>query len=108
MNIKITSVRYIRNHILEIDFNDYTTKRFDFSKLVNFKSELGKPLKKIEFFKKVKVISHGRGIMWQNGYDCCADWLRYYAMDESKEWENFSDKISLEERIKFSRKKQVA
>jgi len=108
MNIKIASVKHIKDHILEISFNDYTTRRFNFSKIIDYKSDLGAPLKNVGFFKKVKIVAHGGGIGWQNDYDCCADWLRYYALDESREWEKFNNKISLEARIKFLQKKKVA
>lgn len=102
--IKIIQILHVKDYILEMSFSDGCTKQFDFSELITF-SGITEPLKKIEYFKSVKIIADGRAFGWDNNYDCCADWARYYAKDLYSEWIEFDDSISLGQRMKITRQK---
>lgn len=107
MKLRIESVHYLDNYRIEVKFNDNCLKQFDFSKLLKFDNEMEKELLEISIFKNVKILAEGGGIGWPNGYDCCADWLRYYAIDETGEWTNFDDNVTLQDRIRITMKEKV-
>ena len=100
--IKILKVSYIKDYILEISFDDFCVKQFDFNELINFKG-LSQDLKNTEYFKTVKIYNSGRTLGWDNNYDCCADWLRYFAKDLNNEWKDIDDSINLRQRIGYTK-----
>ena len=108
MILKVTDVRHIKDHLLEVKFSDGCIKRFDFDKLNSYEGEMALPLKDVSFFSKVSIVANGGGIGWPNDYDCCVDWLRYFALDETGEWKKYDDSFSLDERIKLTEKKITA
>jgi hypothetical protein len=75
--IKILNIEHISDYILKLTFSDGTNKFLDFEKLIEFKG-IEEPLKNIQYFKSVKIINNGRAFGWDNDYDCCSDWARYY------------------------------
>lgn len=102
--IKIIQIRHIKDYILELSFDDNCVKQYNFLQLIDFKG-ISEPLKNIEYFKNVKIINNGRAFSWDNDYDCCADWARYYAKDLQDEWKDFDDDINLKQRIKITQQK---
>jgi hypothetical protein len=96
--ISIIKIRHIKEYILEITFDDNCVKRFDFEKLIVFNG-IAEPLKNINYFKNVNILNDGRSFGWDNNYDCCADWARYYAKDLSEEWKDIDEKFNLKQRI---------
>lgn len=101
--IKIIKITHIKNYILEISFDDNCVKQFDFEKLIVFKG-IAEQLKEIDYFKTVEIINDGRSFGWDNGYDCCADWVRYYANDINDEWKKVDENINLPQRIKIAQR----
>jgi hypothetical protein len=100
--IKITDIKHIQNYILEIAFDDGCIKRFDFAELFDFKG-IQAALQNPENFVRVKVSEDRRRIYWNNEYDCCVDWLRYFAKDADNEWDGFDDTIDLKQRMKIAK-----
>jgi hypothetical protein len=99
--IKITNVKVISDYIIELTFSDNCIKRYDFEQLIEFKG-VASALKDKEYFKKVEIIHNGRAIAWQNGYDCCADWARYYAADLEDTHKKFPQTATLSQRKKLA------
>jgi len=102
--IKINKISYIKDYILELEFSDGCIKQFDFLQLINFQG-IAEQLKDIEYFKNARIIDNGRAFGWENGYDCCAYWSRYFAKDTQNEWIDFDDSIDLKQRIKITQQK---
>lgn len=107
MKLRIDKLTYLDSYKIEVTFNDNCLKQFDFSKLLKFENEMEKELFDISLFKNVKIVAEGGGIGWTNNYDCCADWLRYYAVDESGEWANVDDIVSLQDRMRITMNEKV-
>lgn len=102
--INIIKIIHLKDYILEVTFDDNCVKQFDFKHLINFKG-ITEILKDIEYFKTVKILNDCRSFGWDNNYDCCADWARYYAKDLNDEWKDFDESIDLKQRIKIAQQK---
>ncbi len=76
--IKITKISPLDNHCILLVFSDGVKKIVDLSNIIQ-DDELTKPLANESYFKRVKIYSDGRGIYWDNSFDLCPDYLRYYA-----------------------------
>ncbi|MBM2814295.1 MAG: hypothetical protein HW421_1057 [Ignavibacteria bacterium] len=76
--IKINKIEPTSDYILKLTFSDGFEKYLDFEKLIDFKG-MAEPLKNIDYFRDVRIINNGRSFGWENEYDCCADWARFYA-----------------------------
>ena len=100
--ILIVNIRHIKDYILELSFDDDCVKQFDFRQLITFKG-ISEPLKNINYFKTAGIINGGRSFGWDNGYDCCADWIRYFANDLQNEWKDIDDSFGLKQRIKLAK-----
>ena len=72
---RVTSVRHIRDYVLELSFADGTTKQVDFRHRVVGRAGVFVPLEDVAFFKRVKVDSEAGTIVWPNGVDFCPDVL---------------------------------
>jgi hypothetical protein len=105
--ISITKIQYLGEHKLALTFSDGVTKSYNFDKLISYEN-WAKPLEEKHFFEQVKIYEDGRGIFWPNEYDCCPDWLRYYALDEKEEWIGYDDSFELKDRIKLIENKLFA
>jgi len=76
LNNRVTSVKSIRDFILEITFKDGKSFVLDFRPMVESESGwLYDDLKKPEIFQQVKV--NGLTLEWSTGLDFCPDGLRY-------------------------------
>ena len=101
--ILIVNISHIKDYILEISFDDDCVKQFDFTQLITFKG-ISEPLLNIDYFKTAEIINGGRSFGWDNGYDCCADWIRYFANDLQNEWIDIDDSVDLKQRIKMAKR----
>jgi hypothetical protein len=105
--IRIIEIKYLGAHKLALTFSDSVTKVYNFDGLISFEN-MANSLKDNHYFEQVKIYEDGRGIFWPNGFDCCPDWLRYYATDESNEWAEYDDSFELQDRIKLTENKIFA
>jgi len=103
-SIQILEVRHIKNHILEIRFDDGCVKQYDFLQILDFRG-VAEALKSIDFFKTVQIVENGRSLAWENGYDACADWARYYAQDLTDEWKGIEESVGLKQRMAIAQQK---
>lgn len=102
--ITVQKINHLQNYILEIEFSDGCIKHFDFSMIVAFNG-IAEALKEVDYFKNVSIINGGRAFGWENGYDCCADWARYYAPDLAEEWKDTAENVGLKQRIVEAQKR---
>ena len=76
LNNRVTSVKTVRDFILEITFKDGKSFTLDFRPMVESESGwLYDDLNDPEVFQKVKV--NGLTLEWPTGLDFCPDGLRY-------------------------------
>jgi hypothetical protein len=101
--IIILNICHIKDYILEFRFDDDCVKQYDFAQLFTFKG-ISEPLMDIDYFKTAEIINGGRAFGWDNGYDCCADWIRYFAIDLRNEWKDVDDSFGLKQRIKLAKR----
>ena len=100
--ILIVNICHIKDYILELSFDDDCVKQYDFEQLISFKG-ISEPLLNLDYFKTAEIINGGRSFGWDNGYDCCADWIRYFANDLQNEWKDIDDSVGLKQRIKLAK-----
>lgn len=72
---KISSVKYLSDHCLQILFNDGETRIVNFDKLIDKGGYYFGPLKDIELFKKVSLDEFNYTICWPNGAELSPDIL---------------------------------
>lgn len=73
MFLHITSLNYLEDYCLRLQFNDGTVKDVDLRKELN--GEVFAPLQDIELFKRVKVNPDSGTIEWPNGADFAPEFL---------------------------------
>lgn len=73
MNNDVVEVRYVREYIVWLRFQDGTSGEVDIQP--SFKGPVFEPLKDIEYFKKVRVDSEIGTIVWPNGADVAPETL---------------------------------
>lgn len=100
--IRISHVKHLQEHELEITFDDGCCKRYNFAGLFRFQG-VQAMLRDAAYFARVQVSDDHRRLFWENGYDCCADWLRYFADDCEHEWAGIADAVGLKERMQRTR-----
>ena len=69
----VKKVKYLNDYKLEIEFNSGETKVVDLSNHLD--GEIFEPLKKVEYFKTVKVNPEFETIYWENGADIAPEFL---------------------------------
>lgn len=72
MILHVTAARHVRDHLLEIAFNDGTTAQVDLSDLLD--GPIFEPLRDIEYFRSFSI--EGHTIAWPNGADFAPEYLR--------------------------------
>lgn len=77
--IHIQHITVIAPFHIHIRFDDGNEKSIDFQPFIRKDNALTAPLTDFDYFKTVKIYENGRGIYWDNDYDFCPDFLRYYA-----------------------------
>lgn len=75
MFLHVTAARHVRDHIVEITFNDTTTAHVDLSDSLD--GPIFEPLKDIEYFKLFSI--EGHTVAWPNGADFAPEYLRSLA-----------------------------
>lgn len=73
MIIGVKEVEYIQNFKLEIVFDNDSKKIVDLSNYLE--GEIFKPLKNLEYFKRVRVDEDIDTICWENGADFSPEFL---------------------------------
>lgn len=73
MNNDVVEVRYVREYVVWLRFQDGTSGEVDIQP--SFKGPVFEPLKDIEYFKKVRVDSEIGTIVWPNGADVAPETL---------------------------------
>lgn len=73
MFLHITSLNYLEDYCLRLQFNDGTVKDVDLRKELN--GEVFAPLQDIELFKQVKVNPDSGTIEWPDGADFAPEFL---------------------------------
>ena len=63
----VKKVKYLNDYKLEVEFNSGEIKVVDLSNHLD--GEIFEPLKKVEYFKTVKVNPEFETIYWENGAD---------------------------------------
>lgn len=75
----VKQVVYVEKYKLKLSFNDGKVKIIDFEEKLREAKNMFLPLKKIEYFKKVKT--DGTTLVWPNGLDLCPDSLYTQGVD---------------------------
>jgi hypothetical protein len=73
MNNDVVEVRYVRDYVVWLRFQDGTSGEVDIQP--SFKGPVFEPLREIEFFKRVRVDSEIGTIVWPNGADVAPETL---------------------------------
>ncbi len=71
--LHVNGVRYVRDYILEIDFDDGTTKAVNIEPLLT--GPVFEPLKDKETFSRIVVDPVSRTVVWPNGADLAPEAL---------------------------------
>jgi hypothetical protein len=71
--LHVDYVRYIRDYLLDITFDDGTRKTVDTEPLLT--GEMFEPLRNHEFFAKVTIDPISKTIVWPNGADLAPEAL---------------------------------
>jgi hypothetical protein len=72
--IKVIHAKHVEQFILDLSFNDGTTKRINFKPLL--KGEIFEPLKEITYFKSFRL--NPFTVEWENGADFSPEFLHEY------------------------------
>lgn len=73
MNNDVVEVRYVREYVVWLRFQDGTSGEVDIQPSI--KGPVFEPLRDIEFFKRVRVDSEIGTIVWPNGADVAPETL---------------------------------
>jgi hypothetical protein len=73
MNNDVVEVRYVREYVVWLRFQDGTSGEVDIQP--SFKGPVFDPLRDIEFFKRVRIDSEIGTIVWPNGADVAPETL---------------------------------
>ncbi len=82
MFLHVSSVLYLKDYQLRLEFNDGKIKDLELKNELN--GEIFKPLNEIEFFKKVRVNPDTGTIEWPNGADFAPEFLYEIGEDVRK------------------------
>jgi len=82
MFLHVSSVLYLKDYQLRLEFNDGKIKDLELKN--ELYGEIFEPLNKIEFFKKVWVNSDTGTIEWPNGADFAPEFLYEIGEDVRK------------------------
>jgi hypothetical protein len=73
--LKIKKVEYVGEYKLKILFSNGVSKIVDFEEWISEDGFYLKPLKQLDYFKKVRMDDSNYSICWPNGADFCPDAL---------------------------------
>lgn len=80
--ITVKEARYIKDYVVWIRFSDGTEGQVDLGSELS--GEIFKPLKKIEYFKQVKLDNDLATLTWPNGADFAPEFLYDLVRGNSK------------------------
>ena len=72
---RVTSVRHLRDHQLQVEFSDGTVAELDFHQQIAGRGGVFRPLQSVEFFAQVAVDPEAGTLSWPNGVDLCPNVL---------------------------------
>src|SRR5271167_4424364 len=73
--LRVRKVEYLDKYKLNILFSNGQSKVVDFEDWISEENAYLKPLRKIEYFKKVRIDDYNYSICWPNGADFSPDIL---------------------------------
>ena len=79
MSARVTSVRHVRDYVLELCFADGSYGEIDFRGRIVGRGGAFAPLEDVNVFKQVRVDSDAGTIRWPNDVDFCPDVLHHEA-----------------------------
>lgn len=79
MFTRVTDVRHLGDHCLEVTFNNGSVKQVDLSGELH--GEVFLPLNDVEFFRQVSVNPETNTIEWPNGADFAPEFLLEIGVD---------------------------
>lgn len=79
MSVRVTSVRHVRDYVLELHFGDGSHGEVDFRSRIVGRGGVFALLEKTEVFRQVHVDPEAGTIAWPNGVDFCPDTLHHEA-----------------------------
>ena len=80
---RISDVRHLKDHELEIRFSDGTTANLDFRCKIMERGGVFEPPRDVNFFKQVTVDREAGSLVWPNGVDLCPNVLYSEATGKS-------------------------
>jgi hypothetical protein len=81
--IVVTKAKYVRDHILELTFNDGLSGEINFSKWIDTYPFFA-PLKDIDYFKDFSI--DGWTVVWPNGADIAPETLHKIAAEQRRQY----------------------
>lgn len=83
---RVTQVRHVGGHRLELSFSDGVKGELDFEDRVVGRGGVFRPLEDISFFRQVKVDPEAGTIVWPNEVDFCPDVLYSLVTGRAIRW----------------------
>jgi hypothetical protein len=77
---RVTDVKHVKDHQMELHFADGTVAGLDFSRRIVGRGGGFAPLANVELFKQVTVDHEAGTLVWPNGVDFCPNILYAEAM----------------------------
>ena len=82
--LRVSKIKYLRDYILRVVFNNGKIKTVDLGDLVKKGGYYFEPLKDVDFFKNVCMDDMRYSICWPNGADLSPDTLYEIGVEEKK------------------------
>jgi hypothetical protein len=79
MIARVTSVKHLHDHVLELRFGDGSQGRVDFQPWIAGRGGPFAALENIDIFRQVRLDAEAGTVVWPNGVDFCPDVLRHHA-----------------------------
>lgn len=77
---RVTDVRHVKDHELEIHFSDGAVGRLDLRERIVGRGGVFTPLEDVQFFAQVAVDPEAGTLTWPNGVDFCPNVIYAEAM----------------------------
>jgi hypothetical protein len=90
---RVSGVRHIKDHELELTFSDGTVSNLDLRNRVVGRGGVFEALQDIDYFAQVAVDREAGTVIWPNGVDFCPDVL--YAEATGKDVANLGDELEV-------------
>jgi len=77
MLARVSAVRHLREHVLDLEFSDGVRGQLDFRTWVVGRGGVFTPLENVSVFRQVRIDEDAGTICWPNGVDFCPDVLHH-------------------------------